>query len=144
MTQFYPLFILLFYPRTVGDNTVWFVINGKTNCSRDLLYSSQFPDFVCIDIPRERSLWIMITIFSVFIVLILTWTLNVKRNRCVWAWSISVFHIYSFFTFAFCFLIYFKIILLVLFYIIFYHHCQIYNSCLLCDWNPICSDQLYT
>uniref|UniRef100_A0A673L4L5 Prolactin receptor n=1 Tax=Sinocyclocheilus rhinocerous TaxID=307959 RepID=A0A673L4L5_9TELE len=33
-----------------------------------------------IYIPRERSLWIMITIFSVFIVLILTWTLNVKRN----------------------------------------------------------------
>ncbi|XP_056302651.1 prolactin receptor a [Danio aesculapii] len=31
-------------------------------------------------IPRERSLWIMITIFSVFIVFILTWTLKVKHN----------------------------------------------------------------
>uniref|UniRef100_A0A671MIV8 Prolactin receptor n=1 Tax=Sinocyclocheilus anshuiensis TaxID=1608454 RepID=A0A671MIV8_9TELE len=36
----------------------------------------KIPDYI----PRERSLWIMITIFSVFIVLILTWTLNVKRN----------------------------------------------------------------
>ncbi|XP_052393311.1 prolactin receptor-like [Carassius gibelio] len=36
----------------------------------------KMPDYI----PRERSLWIMITIFSVFIVLILTWTLNVKRN----------------------------------------------------------------
>lgn len=31
-------------------------------------------------IPREHSLWILITIFSVFGVLILTWTLNVNRN----------------------------------------------------------------
>ncbi|XP_016307563.1 prolactin receptor-like [Sinocyclocheilus anshuiensis] len=36
----------------------------------------KMPDYI----PREHSLWIMITIFSVFIVLILTWTLNVKRN----------------------------------------------------------------
>ncbi|XP_073680471.1 prolactin receptor-like [Garra rufa] len=36
----------------------------------------KMPDYI----PRERSLWIMIAIFSVFIVLILTWTLNVKRN----------------------------------------------------------------
>ncbi|TRY98639.1 hypothetical protein DNTS_005886 [Danionella cerebrum] len=39
------------------------------------------PDHGFWNIPRERSMWIMITIFSVFIVLILTWTLNVKRNR---------------------------------------------------------------
>ncbi|KTG35572.1 hypothetical protein cypCar_00001775 [Cyprinus carpio] len=36
----------------------------------------KMPDYI----PRQRSLWIIITIFSVFIVLILTWTLNVKRN----------------------------------------------------------------
>ncbi|XP_059398372.1 prolactin receptor-like [Carassius carassius] len=36
----------------------------------------KMPDYI----PRERSLWILITIFSIFIVLILTWTLNVKRN----------------------------------------------------------------
>ncbi|XP_051960121.1 prolactin receptor a [Xyrauchen texanus] len=36
----------------------------------------KMPDYIA----RERSLWIMITIFSVFIVIILTWTLNMKRN----------------------------------------------------------------
>ncbi|XP_056114307.1 prolactin receptor a [Rhinichthys klamathensis goyatoka] len=36
----------------------------------------KMPDYI----PRERSLWIIITIFSVFLVLILTWALNIKRN----------------------------------------------------------------
>ncbi|XP_051532795.1 prolactin receptor a [Myxocyprinus asiaticus] len=36
----------------------------------------KMPDYIA----RERSLWIMITIFSVFIVIVLTWTLNMKRN----------------------------------------------------------------
>ncbi|XP_048021076.1 prolactin receptor a [Megalobrama amblycephala] len=36
----------------------------------------KMPDYL----PKERSLWIMITVFSVFIVLILIWMLKMKRN----------------------------------------------------------------
>ncbi|KAL7844177.1 hypothetical protein SRHO_G00227160 [Serrasalmus rhombeus] len=37
----------------------------------------QMPDFI----PRERSMWIMVAVFSAFILLIFAWTMNVKRSR---------------------------------------------------------------
>lgn len=69
----------------VSTNSVLFVISRKLIVVE--MYSIHHHFLILclryIDIYRERSLWIIITIFFVFIVLILTWTLNVKRNRCV-------------------------------------------------------------
>ena len=39
--------------------------------------------FYPIDMPKERSIWIMVMVFSAFIFLIIAWTMSVKRDRCV-------------------------------------------------------------
>ncbi|XP_042634666.1 prolactin receptor [Cyprinus carpio] len=56
----------------------------QVRCKPDHGFWSEWTQTTYVKMPdyitRERSLWIMITIFFVFIVLILTWTLNVKRN----------------------------------------------------------------
>ncbi|KTF77921.1 hypothetical protein cypCar_00032574 [Cyprinus carpio] len=66
-----------------NDTSLWVNYNITVVASNALGKNISDPvevDVVYIDITRERSLWIMITIFFVFIVVILTWTLNVKRN----------------------------------------------------------------
>nr|AAV71059.1 prolactin receptor form b [Cyprinus carpio] len=56
----------------------------QVRCKPDHGFWSEWTQTTYVKMPdyitRERSLWIMITIFFVFIVVILTWTLNVKRN----------------------------------------------------------------
>ncbi len=97
-------FLLLFqiFVSTVSANAVWFVISRKLIVVE--MYSiHHYFLILClqyIDIYKERSLWIIITIFFIFIVLILTWTLNVKRNRCVFepetfsVWTKILFFLY--------------------------------------------------
>lgn len=56
----------------------------QVRCKPDHGFWSEWTQTNYVKMPgylaRERSLWIMITIFSVFGVLILTWTLRVKRK----------------------------------------------------------------
>ncbi|KAA0719834.1 prolactin receptor [Triplophysa tibetana] len=56
----------------------------QVRCKPDHGFWSEWTQTTFVKVPgylvRERSLWFMITIFSVFGVLILTWTLRVKRN----------------------------------------------------------------
>lgn len=33
------------------------------------------------DLDKEHSVWILVAVFSAFVLLVLTWTMNLKRNR---------------------------------------------------------------
>ncbi|XP_067280196.1 prolactin receptor a [Pseudorasbora parva] len=56
----------------------------QVRCKPDHGFWSEWTQTTYIKMPdyraREQSLWIMVTVFSVFILLILIWTLNINRN----------------------------------------------------------------